>query len=90
MSTSQVLDKPAQPATPPVDGTLGGLYLYLLLVFGPIGLKLAGLTRVATWSWWNVTALLWLPWGMLAVISLLGWLLYRRRSPQPQPEQAHE
>jgi hypothetical protein len=82
---SQVLNKTAPPATP-VDGTLAGLYLYLLLVFGPIGLKLAGLTRVAAWSWWKVTALLWLPWGMLAVFSLLGWLLHRRRSPQqPAP-----
>lgn len=72
---SQVLEKPAPPAAP-VDGTLAGLILYLLLVLVPIGLKLASLTRVAAWSWWKVTALLWLPLGLLAVVSLLGWLLH--------------
>ena len=72
----------AQKQLEPADRTLGMLLLYLLLVLGPILLKLAGFTRIATWSWWKVTAMLWLPWGLLLVVSLLGWLLHlvgRRR-----------
>lgn len=68
-------EKPAPPAKP-VDGTLASIILYIFLVLVPIGLKLDGITRVATWSWWRVTALLWLPWGLLVVVSLVGWLWY--------------
>jgi hypothetical protein len=75
MSQSQVLDKPAPPAEA-VHGTLPGVILYVVLVLAPIGLKLAGYTRVATWSWWRVTALLWLPWGILGVVSAAGFLWY--------------
>jgi hypothetical protein len=73
MSDSQVLNKSAPPTTP-VDGTLAGLVIYLLLVAVPISLKLIGITRVATWSWWKVIALLWMPWGLLGVMSVVGLL----------------
>lgn len=72
---SQVLEKPALPAKP-VDGTLASIILYIFLVLVPIGLKLDGITRVATWSWWRVTAVLWIPWGLLVLVSVIGWLWY--------------
>jgi len=81
MSQSQVLGKPAPPAEP-VDGTLAGLLFYVLLIVAPIGLKLAGYTRVATWSWWKVTAVLWLPWGLLGVVSAVGFLWYLVSRPR--------
>lgn len=50
------------------------LLLTLLLAL----LKGAGLSRVADWSWWAVTAPLWGPWA--AVVALLGvgvaWSLF--------------
>jgi fatty acid desaturase len=40
-------------------------------------LKLAGLGVVATWSWWWVTAPLWIPLGAILVISaIIGLVVY--------------
>ncbi len=69
----QLVDKPIPK---PVSATLDVLLLYLILVLLPIVLKLVGLTRVATWPWWKVTAMLWVPWGLLLVVSALGWLVH--------------
>ena len=73
MSQVQLVDKPIPK---PANATLATLSFYLLLVFVPIVLKLASLSRIATWSWWRVTALLWVPWCLLLVVSALGWLVH--------------
>ena len=47
-----------------------GVLLLLFLVLAL--LKGAGLTRVASWSWWAVTSPLWGLWALLAVLAGLG------------------
>lgn len=64
------------------SGCLGPL-VYVLLALLPILLKLAAAPRFVAWSWWQATALLWGPWGLLAVLAFAGWLLslgQRRRA----------
>jgi fatty acid desaturase len=52
-----------------------GLGTILFLIF--LTLKLAGLGVVATWSWWWVTAPLWIPLGAIFVISaIIGLVVY--------------
>jgi fatty acid desaturase len=52
-----------------------GLGTILFLIF--LTLKLAGLGVVATWSWWWVTAPLWIPLGAILVISsIIGLVVY--------------
>lgn len=46
-----------------------GFFTLLFIVF--LVLKLAGIGEVATWSWWWVTAPLWLP----SAIVIALWLL---------------
>lgn len=48
---------------------LCGLIFLVFLVF-----KLAGMGHVADWSWWWVTAPLWMPAG-LALVVLLIWII---------------
>ena len=67
---------PVSQSTKKVDSTFPSLLLYLLLALTPIVLKLAERTRVATWSWWKVTAVLWAPWLLLVLVSVAGWLLF--------------
>ncbi|MDB5268030.1 MAG: hypothetical protein JWP58_1070 [Hymenobacter sp.] len=56
------------------------LLLTLLLAL----LKGTGLTRVADWSWWAVTAPVWGPWAAAVVLVVVGiaWslLLLARRA----------
>lgn len=52
--------------------TSGGLTIWSLLAVVLIGLKLACVGVVATWSWWWVLAPFWGPWALFAV----GWVLY--------------
>jgi hypothetical protein len=40
---------------------------YVLVQLGLILLKSHGLTRVAYWDWWKVTAITWGPWLMAVV-----------------------
>jgi hypothetical protein len=52
-----------------------GLGTILFLIF--LTLKLAGIGVVATWSWWWVTAPLWIPLGAILVISaIVGLVVY--------------
>ncbi len=57
-----------------VAGCLAPL-LYFLLALLPVILKWAGAPRCAAWSWWQATALLWGPAGLLLVMLMLGWLI---------------
>jgi hypothetical protein len=57
-----------------VAGCLAPL-LYFLLALQPILLKWAGAPRFVAWSWWQATALLWGPAGLLALLGLGCWLL---------------
>lgn len=41
----------------------------LFLLF--LGLKLAGIGAVASWSWWWVTAPLWLPLAVLLAVAAI-------------------
>lgn len=51
----------------------GPLISLPVLVFGVfLTLKLAEIGQVATWSWWWVTAPLWIPAG-LAIIFMIGF-----------------
>lgn len=48
-----------------------GVCTALFLVF--LVLKLAEVEPVGSWSWWTVTAPLWIPWSVcLAIAALLG------------------
>jgi hypothetical protein len=51
-----------------------GLMGFIFLVF--LVLKLAGIGSVAQWSWWWITAPLWLPtaiyWGFVAALAILA------------------
>ena len=52
-----------------------GLGTILFLIF--LTLKLGGWGVVATWSWWWVTAPLWIPLGPIFVIlSIVGLVTY--------------
>ena len=52
--------------------TLGGL-VFLVFLF----LKLAGIGQVATWSWWWVTAPLWVGLALiLAVVAFCGLMAF--------------
>ena len=53
-----------------------GVLLLLTLVLAL--LKGSGLSRVADWSWWAVTAPLWGPWAAMVTLLLLGiaWSLF--------------
>ena len=54
----------------------GGIGFFGLLTIVFITLKLAGITEVATWSWWWVLAPIWLPTLILVVIffAILLWV----------------
>lgn len=48
-------------------------------IFGALGLllvtfKLLGITSVAQWSWWEVTAPFWAPLALVAFIFLCVWV----------------
>jgi hypothetical protein len=57
-----------------VAGCLAPL-LYFLLALLPILLKWAEAPRFVAWSWWQATALLWVPGGLFALLALGCWLL---------------
>jgi hypothetical protein len=65
---------PSQPA-PRLKPEVSLVACYFLAVLAPILLKLAHLTRVATWPWLKVLAPLWGPWLLLVVLSLCGLLV---------------
>lgn len=56
----------------------GGIGFCGLLGIVFIVLKLAGITEVATWSWWWVLAPLWGPVALLlvvlGVVALIAWI----------------
>lgn len=66
-----------------------GLAGYLLLVLaGPV-LKLLQVGPFGQWSWWWATALLWVPWVLVAgavVYTVLGLLLTEREELEPRDE----
>ena len=52
-----------------------GLGTILFLIF--LTLKLGGWGVVATWSWWWVTAPLWIPLGaILVILAIVGLVTY--------------
>jgi len=46
-----------------------GIGSILFLIF--LTLKLAEIGPVAKWSWWSVTAPLWIPIGLIALIAFI-------------------
>jgi hypothetical protein len=61
---------------------LGGLVFLVFLI-----LKLCEIGVVATWSWWWVTAPLWIPLGIVfgvfaiaGIVAVIGGAVNRRRS----------
>lgn len=54
------------------SNTSGGVGLGTVLFIVFLVLKLAG---VVTWSWWWVTAPLWIPWAIVVGIVLFVWTL---------------
>ena len=52
-------------------GNSGGLGFLLFLVF--LVLKLTG---VISWSWWWVTAPLWIPFAFVAIVFVVGFVGY--------------
>jgi len=50
-------------------GFLGLLALIL------IGLKLAGIGVVASWSWWAVLAPLWIPWVIVLAVAIPAFVV---------------
>lgn len=66
--------------------TGGGLTLLEVLFVVFLVLKLTGKTVVATWSWWWVTAPLWIGFAIIFAIFFisfliigLSWLIKRKR-----------
>lgn len=64
----------------------GGLTLLEVLFVVFLVLKLTGKTVVATWSWWWVTAPLWIGFAIIFAIFFisfliigLSWLIKRKR-----------
>jgi len=58
----------------------GGISFLGLLAIVFIGLKLAGIGVVATWSWWWVTLPLWIGPAILAgfgLVALVIWLIVK-------------
>lgn len=51
-----------------------GLGLIIFIVF--LVLKLAGIGKVANWSWWWVTSPLWIPLVLVAAIIAIVGILY--------------
>jgi len=54
-----------------------GLGTILFLIF--LTLKLGGWGVVATWSWWWVTAPLWMPIVLLGIIGLIIWQFIKNK-----------
>ena len=63
----------------------GGLGIGSLIFLIFLTLKLAEIGPVAKWSWWWVTAPLWIPIGLIALIALavgavaLGYEMSKRK-----------
>lgn len=58
------------------NNNCGSLISLPVLVFGVfLTLKLAEIGQVATWSWWWVTAPLWIPFGIAIGFILLFFLI---------------
>ena len=55
-------------------GCAPGLCGFVFLIF--LFLKLAGIGVVATWSWWWVTAPLWLPTVAVIAVFLIVYIVY--------------
>ena len=55
-------------------GCAPGLCGLVFLIF--LFLKLAGIGVVATWSWWWVTAPLWLPTVAVIAVFLIVYIVY--------------
>ncbi len=59
----------------------GGVGLCTLVFIVFLVLKLAEIGKVAAWSWWWVTAPLWIPTGLvLGLLIIFGilWLIFKR------------
>jgi hypothetical protein len=56
--------------------TNSGIGFFGLLAVLFIGLKLAGIGVVATWSWWWVLAPLWAPLALVIVIGLVAFIIW--------------
>jgi len=55
--------------------TTGGMGLGTLLFLIFLVMKLAGIGSVANWSWWWVTAPLWIPFAIVIGLALLVVLI---------------
>ena len=60
-----------------VSGNGIGIGTVLFLIF--LTLKLAEVGQVATWSWWWVTAPLWVPIIILGVVGLIAIFYIKNR-----------
>lgn len=54
----------------------GGIGVLGLLGVVFVTLKLLGITAVANWSWWWVTAPFWGPIALLIAIFIIGFICY--------------
>jgi hypothetical protein len=54
----------------------GGIGFVGLLTIVFIGLKLAGIGVVATWSWWWVLSPIWISFSLALVIFLLAFIIW--------------
>ena len=63
-----------------MERTSGGIGFFGLLALVFIGLKLAAIGPVATWSWWWVLAPLWVPAAVGIVVAVgIGTLMWLAR-----------
>jgi len=51
-----------------------GIALSALAFVMMLILKLTGYSVVATWSWWWITAPIWLPVGLVVTIAYIGFI----------------
>ena len=58
------------------DTTNTGLSFCTILLIIFLVLKLVEIGPVAHWSWWWVTAPLWIPWGIIGSIFLIAGIAW--------------
>ena len=55
----------------------GGIGFAGLLTIVFVVLKLCGIGKVATWSWWWVLSPIWISWGLIIIIGIIVYFVYK-------------
>ena len=58
-----------------MDNSNGGISIFGICFLIFLTLKLAGIGVVATWSWWAITAPLWAPVVLFAIVLIIIYII---------------